>query len=244
MTTAIARPGGGKVGVITGATSGIGRAVADDLARSGWRLHLLGRSVDALDAFAQAGGEPGDHWVRRCELTDDDDVRRTAAALSEQGPLDLLVHSAGVVTLGPIGDSPVEDLDLNLAVNVRAPVLLTRLLLPQLRQARGQVVFINSGAGLNARAGWGHYAASKHAVRAIADSLREEVRPAGMRVMTCYPGRTATPMQRRVRELEGQPYDPADYATPADVARVVCEALALPRSADVTELKVRPGPGI
>lgn len=227
----------GRVAVITGATSGIGRAIAEDLGASGWRLHLLGRNVATLADL------PGDHTAWACELTDDDAVGTTAARLSQTGPIDLLVHSAGVVTLGPLADSPIEDLDLNLAVNVRAPVLLTRLLLPRLAEARGQVVFINSGAGLNARAGWGHYAASKHAVRAIADSLRDEVRPAGMRVMTCYPGRTATPMQRRVRQLEGQPYDPTDYATPQDVARVVCEALALPRSAEVTELKIRPGPG-
>ena len=224
-----------RTGVITGASSGIGRAIAEDLARAGWRLHLLGRRADAL------GGLAGDHTPWTCELRDDAAVEATAVAIAEAGPVDLLVHSAGVVTLGPIGGSPIADLDLNLAVNVRAPVLLTRLLLPRVEQARGQVVFVNSGAGLNARGGWGHYAASKHAVRAIADSLRDEVRSAGVRVMTCYPGRTATPMQRRVRQLEGQPYDASDYATPQDVARVVCEALALPRSAEVTELKVRPG---
>ena len=225
-----------QTAVITGASSGIGRAIAEDLARSGWRLHLLGRRMAAL------GGLSGDHTAWTCELRDDEAVDRTAAAIAQAGPIDLLVHSAGVVTLGPIGQSPIADLDLNLAVNVRAPVLLTRLLLPSVVRARGQVVFINSGAGLTASAGWGHYAASKHAVRAIADSLREEVRSAGVRVMTCYPGRTATPMQQRVRQLEGQPYDADDYATAQDVARVVCEALALPRSAEVTELKVRPGP--
>lgn len=238
MSSAPAAPASGIAGfgVITGATSGIGRAIADDLAASGWRLALLGRNVGAVADLQ------GDHWAMACDLTDDDAVRATAAALAAQGPIDLLVHSAGVVTLGSLGDSPIADLDHNLAVNLRAPVLLTSLLLPRLVEARGQVVFINSGAGLQARGGWGHYAASKHAVRAVADSLRDEVSSAGIRVMTCYPGRTATPMQQRVRALEGQPYAGKDYASAADVARVVCEALALPRSAEVTELKVRPGP--
>jgi NAD(P)-dependent dehydrogenase (short-subunit alcohol dehydrogenase family) len=227
----------GFVGVVTGASSGIGRAIAEDLSKSGWRLHLLGRRADALREVV------GDHTPWTCELSDDDNLRTTAASIAKAGPVDLLIHSAGVVTLGPVAEAPIDELDLNLAINLRAPVLLTQLLLPRLKQARGQVVFINSGAGLAARAGWGHYAASKHAVRAIADSLRDEVRTDGIRVMTCYPGRTATPMQVRVRELEGQPYDAADYATPQDVARVVCEALALPRTAELTELKVRPGPG-
>ena len=225
------------VGVITGASSGIGRAIADDLGVAGFRLHLLGRREEALCAAGEG------HTARVCELVDEDQLRATAAALLDSGPIDLLIHSAGVVTLGSLGESPIEDLDLNYAVNVRAPVLLTQLLLPRLVERRGQVVFINSGAGLSARAQWGHYAAGKHALRAVADALRDEVRAAGVRVMTCYPGRTATPMQARVRALEGQPYEPSDYASPADVARVVCEALALPRSAEVTELKVRPGPG-
>ena len=235
------RPGA----AVTGASSGIGRALVLDLARSGHGLHLLGRDEGALAEVAGMARNTGAPWATcvPCDLRDDGSVKASADRIAQAGPLDLLVHSAGVVTLGRLADAPISDLDLNWAVNVRAPVLLTRLLLPAVTDAQGQVVFINSGAGLAARAGWGHYASGKHALRAIADALREEVRPDGVRVLTCYPGRTATPMQRRVRQLEGAPYVADDYLRPEDVARVVCEALALPRGADVTELKVRPGPG-
>jgi len=126
-------------------------------------------------------------------------------------------------------------------VNLIAPAELTRLFLPTLRVARGQVVFVNSGAGLRADAEWGTYAASKHGLRALADSLRAEEHAAGVRVTSVYPGRTATAMQQRVRSQEGLPYDPGAYIDPESVATAVLTALDLPRDAEITEITVRPG---
>ena len=118
--------------------------------------------------------------------------------------------------------------------------LKSRLLLPRVREGRGTVVFVNSGAGLRANPGWSSYAASKFALRALADALRDEEARHGVRVTTVYPGRTATPMQRSVHEQEGRAYEPNALIQPADVAAVVKGALELPPTASVTDVTVRP----
>jgi len=108
------------------------------------------------------------------DLTLDADIQDLIGRLQRDvGFVDVLVHSAGVITQGRIETEPVENLDWQYRTNLRAPYTLTRGLLPMLRLRRGQVVFINSSAGLSARASAGQYAATKHALKAIADSIRE-----------------------------------------------------------------------
>ena len=123
-----------------------------------------------------------------------------------------------------------------------SPVELTRAVLPALRAARGTVVFVNSGAGLNANPEWGAYAASKFGLRAVADALRAEEAPAGVRVTSVFLGRTATPMQKKVHEQEGREYDPAEWATPATVAAALVHVLDLPADATLSDVTLRPGP--
>ena len=135
----------------------------------------------------------------------------------------------------------IEDFDSQYATNVRAPYLLTQRLLPALMKARGQIVFINSSVGIAVRrAEVGQYAATKHALRAIADSLREEVNPKGIRVLTMYLGRTATPMQQALFQQERREYHPESLLQPEDVASVVVHTLMLPRTAEVTDISIRP----
>lgn len=229
--------------VITGASSGIGRALALELAAAGATLHLQGRDAERLarvaSEVAAAGGSATRHVA---DLTDDDAVDALIAALSAGAAgVAALVHSAGMVRLGSLEASDVTVLDDHYRLNLRAPYRLTRGLLPQLRRARGQVVFVNSGAGLRANAHWGAYAASKFGLRALADSLRQEVAGDGVRVTTVYPGRTATPMQRSVHEQEGRSYDPTAYVRPEDVARQVATLLSLQPPSAVTELTIVPG---
>jgi NADP-dependent 3-hydroxy acid dehydrogenase YdfG len=102
------------------------------------------------------------------------------------------------------------------------------------------VVFINSSAGPAPRAGIAAYAASKAALKALAESLRAEVNPGGVRVLSVFPGRTATAMQEEVHRLEGKAYEPERLLQPADVAAAVVNALCLPRTAEVTDINVRP----
>jgi NAD(P)-dependent dehydrogenase (short-subunit alcohol dehydrogenase family) len=233
----------GTVAVITGASGGIGAAVAIALAREGARLLLAGRSAEKLDLVAERARDlsPGvETFV--ADLADDERVHDLAArAVGAFGGVDVLVHSLGLFAGGPIETSPVEDLDRQYRINTRAPYLLTQALLPSLLARQGQVVFVNSGAGINpARGQWGAYAASKHALRALADSLRDEVNKRGVRVISVYPGRTATPMQEEVHRFEGRPYDPERFLQPQDVAATVLNALSLPRTAEVTDLQIRP----
>ncbi|NNC12170.1 SDR family oxidoreductase [Planctomonas sp. JC2975] len=222
---------------LTGATSGIGSALARALHGRGDELLLLARNDER--AAELAAEFPGASTV----VGDLEHPESLAESVGERMPtrLDSVLHVAGVVDLGPVSALPSAVWRRTLAVNLEAPAELTRLALPALREASGRVVFVNSGAGLNASPQWGAYAASKFGLRALADSLRAEEREAGVRVTSVYPGRTATPMQQRVHEQEGADYDDADWIRPESVVTAVLTALDLPRDADLTELRVRPG---
>jgi len=117
-------------------------------------------------------------------------------------------------------------------------VELTLALLPALRSVRGQVVFINSGAGRTVSPGMASYSASKFALHAFADSLRDD--EPGLRVTTIYPGRTDSAMQRELVAFEGGEYDPGDFLRPATVAAAVASALATPPDGHVHEVVLRP----
>ena len=222
-----------QVALITGATGGIGSAIASALAAEGVRLFLVGRNFEGLAV-------PGETF--RADLTDDAQLRAAAARVLEvYGGVDILVHSIGLFRAGPIATSPIEDLDAQYRVNLRVPYLLTQELLPSLIERQGQVVFVSSSAGFHpARGNWGAYSATKHALRALADSLRDEVNRKGVRVLSVFPGRTATPMQEEVHRFEGRAYDPTCFLQPGDVASAVVHALGLPRTAELTDLYIRP----
>jgi NADP-dependent 3-hydroxy acid dehydrogenase YdfG len=226
--------------LVTGASSGIGRAIAMALAAAGARLMIVGRDVARLEEVTAAAGKASTIAIVG-DLVDDADVRHLAArAMRELRAVDVLVHSAGVISLGPFADLPIDALDAQYRVNVRAPFLLTQLLLPAIVESRGQIVFMNSSAGLDARAGVSQYGASKHALKALADSLREEVQGRGVRVISVYPGRTATAMQVRVRAMEGRCYHSAECLQPSSVADAVMTALTMPVSAEIKDISIRP----
>jgi NADP-dependent 3-hydroxy acid dehydrogenase YdfG len=154
--------------------------------------------------------------------------------------VDILVHSAGIIVPGFLDHAPADDLDLQYHVNVRAPYVLTQALLPLMPAPGGQIVFLNSSVGLSSRGSVGQYAATKHALKAMADTLREELNQRGIKVMSIYLGRTATPMQAAVHAWESRPYHPALLLQPEDVAALVLHALSLPPTAEVTDIRIRP----
>lgn len=226
--------------LVTGAGAGIGACVARRLSARGDDLVLLARNERRAAELGEAF--PGSRTV----VADLADPAGIAVVLAEQdlpGRLDSLLHVAGTVDLGPVAELPAEEWRRTVDVNLLAPVELTRLCLPALRAARGHVVFVNSGSGLRANPLWSAYSASKHGLRALADALRGEEREHGVRVTSVYPGRTATGMQAKVHAQEGKEYDPADWADPESVATTILTALDLPRDAEVTDLRVNPGPG-
>ncbi len=230
-----------RLALVTGGSSGIGAAVVMTLAGSGWDVLSIGRDAERLRSVAEAAarlarGRVRSHVVDLTAARAPDEL----AALLGGGHLHALVHAAGVVRLATVADGDVEDLDAQWQVNTRAPYAVTRALLPALRRAPGDVVFVNSGSGLRANAGWGAYAATKFALRALADALRAEERQHGVRVTSVYPGRTDTPMQREVFAAEGRPYDAADLVPADAVADAVVAALETRRPAAVPDVEIRP----
>jgi len=218
--------------LITGASRGIGKAVAEALGDT-HDLLLGGRDEEALSSLA-AELPSARPWP--AELTDQAALTAATAGIDR---LDVLVHSAGISRLGALADLTAADWRESYELNVIAVVELTRLLLPALRATGGHVVLVNSGSGLKANPRWGAYAASKFALRAYADVLRAEEEPNGLRVTSIHPGRTATDMQRGVRDFEGGEYVPEHYMRPESVANIIRAAIDTPRDAHVHEIVIR-----
>jgi len=219
--------------LVTGAGSGIGAVLVHRLLERGDDVHVLARSAERAEEMA--ADLPG-ATVLVADLADPDSV----VGLDLPDELDSVVHAAGVVDLAPVADLSTSAWVEQLTVNLVAPAALTRVALPALRRARGTVVFVNSGAGLHAHPQWSAYAASKHGLRALADSLRGEEAGHGVRVSTIYPGRTATPMQEKVHQQEGKTYDAAAWIRPETVADAILHVLDLPRDATISDVTVRP----
>lgn len=231
-----------RIAIVTGASSGIGKAISLSLANEGARVCIVGRSLEKLHAVAGCAKQCSENIIAyKTDLEIDEEINTLAVSLQKAfGEIDILIHSAGIITVERIDQASIEDFDRQYRINVRAAYLLTQAFLPALKIRCGQIVFINSLAGLTAKAGIGQYAATKFALKAIADSLREEVNADGVRVLTVYPGRTASPMQEAVHATENKVYQPERLMQPEDVASVVINALNLPRTAEVTDINIRP----
>jgi len=216
--------------LITGAGGGIGSAIAAALAPT-HTLLLAGRPSARLDGVAERLGAT----TFPLDLADTDEIEAATEIVDE---LDVLVHNAGVMVPGPVGESYIEEWRATFEVNVFGAVALTLALLPALRAARGHVVFINSGAGQRVSAGMASYSASKFALRAFADALRND-EPA-LRVTTVYPGRVDTDMQHDLVAFEGGEYDAARFLRPETVAEVVATAVRTPADGQLHEVVLRP----
>jgi NAD(P)-dependent dehydrogenase (short-subunit alcohol dehydrogenase family) len=174
-----------RTALVTGASAGIGAATAARLARSGWRV---------LAGVREEGKAPA-----ACEevLLDVTDAEQVAAAAARVDALDGLVNNAGIALAAPLELVPVDELRHQLEVNVVAQVAVTQAFVPALRRARGRVVFVGSIAGKSALPFLGSYAASKHALEALADSLRIELGPWGIQVSIVEPGTIKTEIWAR-----------------------------------------------
>jgi len=229
-----------QVAVITGAGGAIGGAIALDLAKRGAKIALVGRRLNKLKGI-ELQAEDNKACCYALDLTHDQEVLKLAAQIrGNSGRVDILVHAAAEIVLGSVDEAKPEELDLQYRTNLRAPMLLTQALLPCLKSSKGQIVFINSSAALQARGNASQYAATKHGLKAFADSLREEVNADGIRVLSLFLGRTASPMQEKVFAAEKRQYRPELLLQPEDVAMTVGNALTLARTAEVTEIHMRP----
>jgi NAD(P)-dependent dehydrogenase (short-subunit alcohol dehydrogenase family) len=226
----------GAVVLVAGASGGIGRAVAFGLLGAGAEVFMLGRSTARL-----VRPQPPENARAMChfivaDLTDNGHVERVVADILPKGRLDVLVLSSGIYERS---HEPAA-FARQMAANVLGPYCLIQHLLPFLIGSKGQVLFINSTQGLKATAGIGQYAATKHAMKAVADSLRDEVNGKGVRVTSVFLGRTATELQRAIFAEEKRPYPPERLIQPADVAEIVLSLLQLPRTTEATDIVLRP----
>ncbi len=220
--------------LVTGAGSGIGAELADRLHARGDHLVLLARTEGrAADLRGRYDGAD----VLLVDLADLDAV---AGLTGLPDSLDSVHHVAGVVDLAPVAEQDAAQARAQVDVNLVAPLLLSRLVVPAVRQAQGLHLFVNSSAGLAASPTGSAYAASTFGLRALADSLRGEEVDHGVRVTTVFPSRTATPMQEKVHEQEGRTYDESRWISPATVVDTILHVLDLPPDATIPEVTVRP----
>jgi 3-oxoacyl-[acyl-carrier protein] reductase len=226
--------------LVTGATGGIGRATAFALGRAGYRVGACARTASAVDALVgdlraagiAAAGSAGD--VGR-EADADRILVEVEQAL---GPVDVLVNNAGVLVGKRIEDLSLEEWDDTMATNVRSLFLLTRRVLPEMRQRRrGTIVNVASISGKFGFVGGTAYAASKHAVMGFSRSLMLEVRKDRIRVVAVCPGSVATAMLHEQPLLKASP---EKILRPDDVAEIILSSVRLPDRALVNEIEIRP----
>jgi short-subunit dehydrogenase len=173
---------GGRTVLLTGASGGLGQAIARALATRGARLVLTARRVEVLETLAEETGSR----ALACDLSDPAAVERLVA---DAGPVDVLVANAGIPGSGRIDSFTPEQIDRALDVNLRAPMVLARLLCEGMAErGGGHMVFVSSLNGKAATAGSSIYSATKFGLRGFAQGLREDLRPRGIGVSTVFPG--------------------------------------------------------
>ncbi|OFK65642.1 MULTISPECIES: SDR family oxidoreductase [unclassified Corynebacterium] len=214
-----------KTAVVTGATGGMGAEIIKDLAR-GHRVYALGRRAGELP-------EAENIVPVEIDLLSLLDGAALPTELASLERVDVLVHAAARADKRSVESARPEDWRAQMDLNVHVPAELTRQLLPALRAAEGLVVFINSGAGIHSYGDNVIYAATKHALYALADGLR--LGELGIRVSTVAPGPTDTPM------LQGlQDYNPEHVIAPVEVAKAIRATVDAGPTTQLTEIRVRP----
>jgi NADP-dependent 3-hydroxy acid dehydrogenase YdfG len=220
------------VALVTGASSDIGSAISHSLADTG--VHVIASGRDEAKLSLVARGRGSDIDIAAADLTTVSGRDAVRAMVAQRGRLDVLVLGSGIYERSAEADA----LRRQLVANVEAPYQLLQAVLPYLVASKGQVIFINSTQGLSASPGVGQFAATQHAMRAIADSLRGDA--LGVRVTSLFLGRTATARQEAIFAMEKRPYTPELLIQPADVANMVTSLRMLPRTCEVMEITMRP----
>jgi NADP-dependent 3-hydroxy acid dehydrogenase YdfG len=238
----------GKTALVTGASSGIGRAAAVALAEAGAQVALVARRADRLaEVAAKIEAAGGKALARVADVTDEADASGAVEdTVGHFGGLDILVNAAGMTQTGKVENGNLDDWRYVLELNFWASLYTARAAIPALKADGGDIVNISSTAGRRAvGATFGPYAASKFALTAFNESLRAEVTLAGIRVCIIEPGATATEIHEhikdeKVREFTRQHVEKDGAMQPEDVAAAIVFAVSLPPRVNVSQLVIRP----
>jgi short-subunit dehydrogenase len=231
-----------KTALIIGAISGIGQEISIQLAKEKCNLILVDKNevkVNSLRKSLEKLTTIVNTYI--VDFNNYANSERISNLIRKQTQnLDILIHCEGTINQSLIENSSVNEFNNHIAVNLFAPFIITSKLLTLLIKSQGQIVFINSSIIKRAVPKLGLYSASKHALKGMADSLREEVNPYGIRVINIYPGQTATRMQKTLYKLNKKKYNPDILIQPQDIAETVIFALKLSKTAEITDISIRP----
>jgi len=236
----------GKVVVITGASSGLGEATARHLSAQGAVVILGARRTDRILALADEltrGGRKA--MAVATDVTRREQVQRLVdAAVEKHGRVDVMLNNAGLMPSSPLDRLKVEDWDQMIDVNIKGVLYGIAAALPHMqRQKSGHIINVSSVAGHKVRAGGAVYAATKHAVRALSEGLRQEVKAYNIRTTVISPGAIATELPDRITEPDIAAGVKKFYesAISADsFARAVAYAMSQPSDVDINEILFRP----
>src|SRR4051794_10153687 len=231
-----------RVAVITGASSGIGEATARALAAEGYRLALLARRADRIQALAEDLGEGA--LAIEADVTDRGSLVAAAHRVADElGGADALVNNAGVMLLGPFVTEQREDHRRMVETNLLGAMTATEVFLDQLRDGGGDLVNISSVAGRTARPGNAGYAATKWGLNGWSESLRQELQP-DIRVIVVEPGAVATELTDHITHADTKQAAEEMYEQnairAADIAGVIAFAVTRPRGVSLNEILIRP----
>src|SRR5438093_6002637 len=237
----------GKIVVITGASSGLGEATARLLSAQGATVVLGARRIDRIASLAdELTANGGKALPMATDVTRCDQVKRLVdAAVQTYGHIDVMINNAGLMPHSPLERLKIEDWDRMIDVNIKGVLYGIAAALPHMqRQKAGHIINVSSAAGHKVGPGFAAYAATKHAVRALSEGLRQEVKPYNIRTTVISPGAVATQLPNSVTEPDVAErihkfYD--EIAIPADsFARAVAFAMSQPDEVDVNEIVFRP----
>ena len=249
----MANPLDGTVSLVTGASSGIGEQTAATLAGLGADVAVAARRLDRLDALVKRIDEAGGRALAvEADVTDEEQARAAvAAAVDRFGRLDTVVANAGVMLLGPIADADVTEWRRMIELNTLGAMYTAHAALPHLLAAADQeprrvadLVITSSVAGRRVRLGSGVYNASKHAIGAFAEALRQEVTQRFVRVSLIEPGAVTTELashnRPEIRERMAERFAGVERLAAHDIARTIAFVVTSPRHMAVNEVLVRP----
>ncbi|MEV6281516.1 SDR family oxidoreductase [Kribbella sp. NPDC051770] len=236
----------GKVALVTGASSGIGAAVAQTLAGAGMKVVAGARRTERLAELTATQEYGGEIVTVKLDVTDEQSVRDAVATTVERfGRLDLVVNNAGVMLVGPVQTADTADWNRMVQTNLLGSMYVAHAALPHLLETKGTLIQTSSTSGRSASAGNGVYAATKFGVNAFTEALRQEVTAQGVRVVSIAPGMVDTELASHVTDpqilaMAAKLYASVRTLSPQDIANAVLYAATQPDHVTVNELTIRP----